>query len=284
MGVSTLTVIGAGTMGAGICEAAAVAGLTVRSIETMAEQQARAKTRIAQSVQKGIERGKLTAKSPDEVLARISWHGELAAVDGAEFVVEAVSENETIKCDLFAELGRRAAASAILASNTSSISITRLGAVSGRAAQVVGMHFFNPVPIMKPVEVVRGLATSDATVAATEELARALGKAPFVVRDAPGFAVNRVLMPMINEAVFTLEEGIAPAETIDSLMKLGCNHPMGPLELADLVGLDVCLAILDVLYAQFRDPKFRAAPLLRRMVDAGRLGKKAGEGFYRYPR
>lgn len=283
MSITTLAVLGAGAMGSGISEAAALAGLNVISIETAQPQREAARERIAASLRKGIERKKLSIKSPDEVLARISWQGDMAAAAGAQFVVEAVSENETLKRSIFSQLGQLCPPETVLASNTSSISITKLGAASGRPDRVVGMHFFNPVPIMKPVEVVRGLETSEAVVAATVELAKRLGKTPLVVRDAPGFAVNRILMPLVNEAIFALEEGVAEAGAIDELMRLGCNHPMGPLELADFVGLDVCLAILDVLHTQFGDPKFRAAPLLRRKVDAGHLGRKSGRGFYEYP-
>jgi len=270
-------------MGSGICEAAAVAGLRVISIEKAQPQREAARERILASVKKGIERKKLTIASPDEVLSRIDWQPDVAAASAADFVIEAVSENESLKRALFVQLGQICRPEVVLASNTSSISITKLGAASGRPDRVVGMHFFNPVPVMKPVEVVRGLETSDAVVAATVELAKRMGKTALVVRDAPGFAVNRILMPMINEAIFALEEGVAEASAIDELMKLGCNHPMGPLELADFVGLDVCLAIMDVLFTQIGDPKFRAATLLRRKVDAGHLGRKTGRGFYEYP-
>ena len=282
MSINTVAVLGAGTMGAGIAETVALAGLSVVCIEQLHEQQERAQQRIAGSVEKGINRGKVTASSPAEVLDRICWKASLDAAAAADFVIEAVSENETLKIDIFKRLGELCRPDVILASNTSSISITRLGTVSGRAGQVVGMHFFNPVPIMKPVEVVRGVETTDATVAATESLSQRLGKTPVLVNDAPGFVVNRVLMPMINEAIFALESGVADARSIDQIMKLGCNQPMGPLELGDLIGLDVCLAIMEVLHTQLGDPKFRPCPMLRRMVDAGRLGRKTGRGFYEY--
>lgn len=282
MKISTVAVLGAGTMGAGIAETVALAGLSVLCIEQIQEQQQRARKRIASSVEKGISRGKVSAADPEEVLNRIAWETSLDAAAEADYVIEAVSENETLKTDIFNQLGNVCRPDVILASNTSSISITRLGRVSGRAGQVVGMHFFNPVPIMKPVELVRGLETSDATVTATADLSQQLGKIPVHVNDAPGFVVNRVLMPMINEAVFTLESGVADARSIDQIMKLGCNQPMGPLELADLIGLDVCLAIMEVLHTQLGDPKFRPCPLLRRMVDAGRLGRKSGRGFFEY--
>lgn len=277
-----IAVIGAGTMGRGIAESAAVAGLAVDVVEVSRDQQATAQAHIAKSVRKGIDRGKLSFTDPQEVLGKITWHGELAAAASAEFVIEAVSENEVLKADILRQLDALCRPEIILGTNTSSISITRLAAVTARPDRVVGMHFFNPVPIMQPVEVVRGLKTSDATVQTTLRLAEQLGKQAFCVQDSPGFAVNRVLMPLINEAVFALQEGVADAATIDSLMKLGCNHPMGPLELADLVGLDVCLSILRVLHVELGDPKFRPATLLVRMVDAGNLGRKTGSGFYNY--
>jgi 3-hydroxybutyryl-CoA dehydrogenase len=282
MSTSTIAVIGAGTMGRGIAETAAARGIAVILVEVNAGQRKTAQAQIAKSVEKGIQRGKLAEKDPAIVLNRICWEADLSAATGAEFVIEAVSENEPLKIDILRELDRIFPAAVILASNTSSISITRLAAATDRPAQVIGMHFFNPVPIMTPVEIVRGLQTSDATVAATKQLAEQMGKHPAVVQDSPGFVVNRVLMPLINEAVFALHEGVADAATIDALMKQGCNHPMGPLQLADLVGLDVCLSILRVLHAELGDPKFRPCPLLVRMVDGGQLGRKSGAGFYKY--
>jgi 3-hydroxybutyryl-CoA dehydrogenase len=282
MPVQTVAVIGAGTMGRGIAETAAARGLGVILIEVSSAQREAARAQISRSVEKAIARGKLADTDPAAVLGRICWESELAKAAGADYVIEAVSENEAVKVGVVEELDRVCPPDIILASNTSSISITRLGAVTGRPAQVVGMHFFNPVPVMAPVEIVRGLATSDATIEATLQLARQMGKQPAVVADSPGFVVNRVLMPLINEAVFALQEGVADAATIDQLMKQGCNHPMGPLELADLIGLDVCLSILRVLFAELGDPKFRPCPLLVRLVDAGRLGRKSGQGFHRY--
>lgn len=282
MPLQNLAVIGAGTMGAGICESAAVAGLAVVSIEHFEAQRERARQRLAASVQKGIDRGKLDVASADVVLDRIAWESDLNAAADADFVIEAVTENQVLKCEIFEQLGGICHPDRVLASNTSSISITRLGAASGRPEKVIGMHFFNPVPVMPPVEIVRGLSTSDETVTATEALAKQMGKTPLVVRDVPGFAVNRILMPLLNEACFALEEQVATPEAIDQLMKLGCNHPMGPLELADFIGLDVVLAILEVLHTQFGDPKFRPATLLRRKVEAGHLGRKSGRGFYEY--
>jgi 3-hydroxybutyryl-CoA dehydrogenase len=277
-----LAVVGGGTMGRGIAEVAAARGLAVTVVEVDSGRLAAAQNQVHRSVQKGIASGKVAAAAVDEVLARIDWRSELSAVAEAECVVEAVPEVESLKVDLFAQLDCVCRPGAILASNTSSISITRLAAATSRAPLVVGMHFFNPVPMMAPVEIVRGLATTDQTVAVIADLARQLGKNPLVVRDSPGFVSNRVLMPMINEAIFALSETVADARTIDEVMKQGCNHPMGPLQLADLVGLDVCLAIMRVLQAEFGDPKFRPCPLLVRMVHAGKLGRKSGEGFYRY--
>jgi 3-hydroxybutyryl-CoA dehydrogenase len=282
MSVQTVAVIGAGTMGRGIAETAAAKGLDVVLIEVSAPQREAARAQIAKSVEKAIQRGKLAETDPAAVLGRIRWEGDLSAAATAEFIIEAVSENEALKVGVLQELDRVCPPAIILASNTSSISITRLGAATARPALVVGMHFFNPVPIMTPVEIVRGLATSDATIEATSLLAVQLGKQPAVVLDSPGFVVNRVLMPLINEAIFALQEGVADAATIDQLMKQGCNHPMGPLQLADLVGLDVCLSILRVLHGELGDPKFRPCPLLVRMVDGGQLGRKSGRGFYTY--
>ena len=283
MAVDTISVIGAGTMGRGIVESAAVAGLNVRVFEAIESARRTAAERIELSVAKGIKRGKVAAKDPAEIVQRIHWADSLEqAVTGSEVVIEAVPENDDLKRDLFTQLDALAADGVILASNTSSISITRLAAVTKRPESVVGMHFFNPVPVMPPVEIVRGLQTSEETISRTTELAEQMGKQPFTVSDTPGFVVNRVLMPLINEAVFALQEGAADAKTIDSLMKLGCNHPMGPLELADFVGLDVCLSILRVLHRELGDPKFRPCPYLVRLVEAGRLGRKSGRGFYEY--
>ncbi|MEK6236264.1 MAG: 3-hydroxyacyl-CoA dehydrogenase NAD-binding domain-containing protein [Planctomycetales bacterium] len=275
-----VAVIGAGAMGAGICETAAVHGLSVTSIEKNDAQREAARQRILQSLDKAVARGKLEADDRAGIINRIAWERDLDAARSAGFVIEAVPEDETLKAELFARLGGVCDPDVVLASNTSSISITRLGAASGRAEKVVGMHFFNPVPIMQAVEIVAGLNTDAETVQATEALALRMGKVPLPVCDSPGFVANRVLAPMINEAIFALAEGVADAETIDNVMKLGCRHPMGPLELADLIGLDVVLAILETLHAQMGDPKFRPAPLLRRHVAAGRLGRKTGRGFH----
>jgi len=281
MAVTQLAVIGAGTMGRGIAEAAAVKGIHTRVIEVNPAQRQAAESHLRTSVEKGIKRGKVPG-TVDEVLSRIRFEADLSSAAQADFVIEAVSETEALKIDIFRQLDRACAPQVILASNTSSISITRLAAATSRPAQVIGMHFFNPVPIMPPVEIVKGLQTSSETVEATLALAANMGKEAFVVNDSPGFVVNRVLMPLINEAIFTLHEGVADAATIDSLTKLGCNHPMGPLQLADLVGLDVCLSILRVLHAELGDQKFRPCPLLVKMVDAGHLGRKTKRGFYTY--
>jgi 3-hydroxybutyryl-CoA dehydrogenase len=229
-----------------------------------------------------VEKGRLTGEERGAARGRLTTAGELAALAEADLAIEAVVERLEVKEEVLRELDRILPREAILATNTSSISITRLAAATARADRVIGMHFMNPVPVMKLVEVIRGLATSQETFDRVEEAARALGKTPVEVHDSPGFVSNRVLLPMINEAVFCLHEGVGTAAAIDEVMKLGMNHPMGPLALADLIGLDVCLDILEVLYRGFRDPKYRPCPLLVKMVDAGRLGRKSGRGFYEY--
>lgn len=277
-----LAVLGAGTMGAGIAEAAAVAGLEVLSIEPSTPHREKAQTRVRKSIEKGIARNKIQAVDADEILSRLDWRSDLRDAQEATFVIEAIPESEILKREVFEELGQICSPETILASNTSSISITLLGAMSKRPPQVIGMHFFNPVPIMQAVEIVMGLETAKETLAATEQLARTMGKVPLPVQDAPGFIANRVLMPLVNEAIFAVSEGIGEPEVIDQIMQLGCNHPMGPLKLADLIGLDVVLAILEVLHRDLGDPKFRPAPLLRQKVLAGHLGRKSGRGFYTY--
>jgi 3-hydroxybutyryl-CoA dehydrogenase len=277
-----VAVLGAGTMGNGIAQVFAQHGhdVVLRDLDGAILDKARGA--IAKSLAKLVEKGKLPAQQGDAALARIATATDIGAVAAADLVVEAIVEKEAVKTATFRELDRITRPQAILASNTSSISITRLGAATTRPEKVIGMHFMNPVPLMALVEVIRGQATSDETTLATMELARALGKTPVEVNDYPGFVSNRVLMPMINEAVFAVYEGVATPAAVDEVMKLGMNHPMGPLTLADFIGLDVCLAILEVLQEGLGDPKYRPCPLLKRMVDAGWLGRKSGRGFYKY--
>jgi 3-hydroxybutyryl-CoA dehydrogenase len=275
-------VIGAGTMGNGIAHVLAQHDWQVALIDTAPTALERARKTIRSNLDRQVKKGSLAPDAPDAILGRISSATELEAAAPASLVIEAASENPAIKFAVFERLDRLCAPEAILATNTSSISITEIAARTGRPAQVIGMHFMNPVPIMQLVEVIRGHATSDATTASVVETARALGKTPVEVNDYPGFVSNRVLLPMINEAVFCVMEGVATPEANDTVMKLGMAHPMGPLALADFIGLDVCLAILEVLHRGLGDDKYRACPLLRRMVAAGYLGRKSGRGFYDY--
>jgi 3-hydroxybutyryl-CoA dehydrogenase len=277
-----IAVVGGGTMGNGIAHTAAQTGHEVTLLEVSAELLDKALGTIRKNLQRGVDKGKMTVEDRDAVLGRIRTTTSVDDLVDAELIVEAVVENLEVKVGLFRRLDQIAAPGAILASNTSSISITKLAAATQRPGQVIGMHFMNPVPVMTLVEVIRGIATSDETWKRVDELARAMGKTPIEVNDYPGFVSNRVLMPMINEAIFAVYEGVATAESIDGVMKLGMNHPMGPLTLADFIGLDVCLAILRVLEAGFGDPKYRPCPLLVKMVDAGWLGRKSGRGFYEY--
>jgi 3-hydroxybutyryl-CoA dehydrogenase len=277
-----VAVLGAGTMGNGIAQVFAQGGHTVVLRDVDQKALDRAMGAVDKSLGKLVEKGKLSADDRTGALGRIRATTAMDLVAHAELVVEAVVENLSVKQQVFAELDRLTAPSAILASNTSSISITKLGAATRRPEKVIGMHFMNPVPLMALVEVIRGQATSDETMRTVMELSTALGKTPVEVNDFPGFVANRVLMPMINEAIYALYEGVAKPEAIDQVMKLGMNHPMGPLTLADFIGLDVCLAILEVLHDGLGDPKYRPCPLLRRMVDAGWLGRKSGRGFYTY--
>ena len=274
--------VGAGTMGNGIAHVFAQHGYDVALIDSVPTALDKATATIKGNLERQVKKGTLPAEAPAQILGRINTGPNLDAAAGAEIVVEAASENPAVKFSLFEQLDRIAAPGAILASNTSSISITEIAARTRRPGQVIGMHFMNPVPVMQLVEVIRGHATSDATTATVMEAARALGKTPVEVNDYPGFVSNRVLMPMINEAIFCVMEGVATPESIDTVMKLGMAHPMGPLALADFIGLDVCLAILEVLQRGLGDDKYRAAPLLRKMVAAGHLGKKSGRGFYDY--
>jgi 3-hydroxybutyryl-CoA dehydrogenase len=277
-------VIGAGTMGNGIAHVFAQHGWDVALVDTVPAALEKAGATIRANLDRQVKKGTIAPEAPAQVLARLRTGTSLEAAADADLVVEAASENPAVKFALFEQLGRIAAPKAILATNTSSISITEIAARTGRAEQVIGMHFMNPVPVMQLVEVIRGHATSDATTTTVMETARALGKTPVEVHDYPGFVSNRVLLPMINEAIFCVMEGVATPEAIDTVMKLGMAHPMGPLALADFIGLDVCLAILDVLHKGLGDDKYRACPLLRRMVAAGDLGKKSGRGFYSYPK
>jgi 3-hydroxybutyryl-CoA dehydrogenase len=275
-------VVGSGTMGNGIAQVAARAGYAVIMCDVREEFLQRGMSAIDKSLQRDVDKERLSAEEKSAIIARIENTTELETLSSASFVIEAVTEDLDVKSELFKSLDRITQPAAVLASNTSSISITKLGATTSRPDQVIGMHFMNPVPVMKLVEVIRGIATSNGTYEKVRGLTEKLGKIALDCNDSPGFVSNRVLMPMINEAVFTLYEGVATRESIDGIMKLGMNHPMGPLELADFIGLDVCLAILNVLYDGFGDPKYRACPLLKRYVDAGWLGRKTGRGFYEY--
>lgn len=275
-------VLGAGQMGNGIAHVFAQHGYEVLLYDVSSAQVEKALKTIAQNLERQAKKEIIAAASIPEVLARIRPVAGIGDFAACSLVVEAATENEALKFDLFRQLDEAVNPDAILASNTSSISITRLAAVTKRPDKVIGMHFMNPVPVMQLVEVIRGLATSDATFQTIAGLVEELGKTMAVAQDSPGFIVNRVLMPMINEAIFALHEGVASAEDIDKGMKLGTNHPMGPLALADLIGLDTVLAIITVLYDGFKDPKFRPCPLLVKMVNAGYLGKKSGRGFYKY--
>jgi 3-hydroxybutyryl-CoA dehydrogenase len=275
-------VVGAGQMGNGIAHVFVASGRDVTLIDVSAEAVARGRDTIARNLERQVKKGALDAAAAEAALARVATATALDAVAGADIVVEAATERPDLKFGIFADLDRLAPAGAILASNTSSISITEIAARTARPELVIGMHFMNPVPVMQLVEVIRGLATSEATTQRVTALARALGKVPVEANDYPGFVANRILMPMINEAVYCVMEGVGTPEAIDTVMKLGMNHPMGPLTLADFIGLDTCLAILEVLHAGLGDPKYRPCPLLRKYVAAGWLGRKAGRGFYQY--
>ncbi|NIC07470.1 3-hydroxybutyryl-CoA dehydrogenase [Billgrantia bachuensis] len=281
MSHQSIGVVGAGTMGQGIAQVLVASGFPVQLYDVADEQLGRAQAAIDKGLGKLVAKEKLGEGEKSGAMARLELTTSLEALRGCEVIVEAAPEQPALKEKLFRDLSRLSH-DAILASNTSSLSLTRLAAVCERPERVVGMHFFNPVPVLKLVEVIRAEQTSDATVARIEELARALGKTSVAIADSPGFAVNRLLVPMINEAAFLLQEGAASAEDIDQSMKLGAAHPMGPLALADLIGLDVCLAIMEVLQEGFGDPKYRPCPLLRRMVAAGYLGRKTGRGFHVY--
>ncbi|PYS71760.1 MAG: 3-hydroxybutyryl-CoA dehydrogenase [Acidobacteria bacterium] len=275
-------VVGSGTMGNGIAQVAARAGFQVVMRDVAEDFLARGMRSVDKSLQRDVDKERLTAEAKQSIVGRIRTTTDLADLRDAFIIVEAVTEDLQVKTDVFKALDGITNGNAILASNTSSISITKLGAVTKRPDKVIGMHFMNPVPVMKLVEIIRGAATSDETYDIVDRLTEKLGKVPLECNDSPGFISNRVLMPMINEAIFALYEGVATRESIDGIMKLGMNHPMGPLTLADFIGLDVCLAIMNVLHDGFGDSKYRPCPLLKRYVDAGWLGKKSGRGFYEY--
>ena len=282
-GVKTIAVVGGGTMGNGIAQVFATAGFAVHVIEARQEFLDRALNAVGKNLERVAKKLAWAPGESGEILKRIRGGVSLEVARDADLVIEAVTEDFAVKKQIFEQLDALTPAKTILASNTSSISITELAGVTKRADRVVGMHFMNPVPVMTLVEIIRGLATSDATYALTEDLAKRLGKTPVEVNDYPGFVSNRILMPMINEAVFCLMEGVASREAIDTVMKLGMNHPIGPLALADLIGLDTCLNIMNVLHKGIGDSKYRPCPLLRKMVRAGYLGRKSGRGFYEYP-
>jgi 3-hydroxybutyryl-CoA dehydrogenase len=280
--IKTIGVIGAGTMGSGIAQVFAQAGFSVKLIDVAQPMLDRARATIEQSLAKFVAKGKLSATDRDATLERLMTATTIDRLADADYIVEAIVENADAKRELFSALDVVTRPDAILSSNTSSISITVLGAATARPDKVLGMHFMNPVPLMTLVEMIRGQATSSETMKIAAELCVRLGKTPVEAADYPGFIANRILMPMINEAIFAVMEGVGTPEAIDAVMKLGMNHPMGPLTLADFIGLDVCLAILTVLHDGLGDPKYRACPLLRRMVAAGHLGRKTGRGFYTY--
>ncbi|MBB5414783.1 3-hydroxybutyryl-CoA dehydrogenase [Paraburkholderia atlantica] len=278
----SLAVVGAGTMGNGIAQVAAVAGLNVVMIDVNETALSKGLSTLTANLGRLVDKGKLDAASRDSALTRIGTSTDYQRLSTADIIIEAATENVDLKIRILKQIESVARADAIIASNTSSISITALGAVLNDPTRFIGMHFFNPVPVMALVEVIRGLQTTESTVNAVRELTERLGKSPIGVTNSPGFVVNRILVPMINEAFFVLAEGVATAEEIDAGMKLGANHPIGPLALADLVGLDVCLSVMDVYLKDFGDSKYRACPLLRELVAAGRLGRKAGWGVYKY--
>jgi 3-hydroxybutyryl-CoA dehydrogenase len=282
MEIKTFGVVGAGQMGSGIAQVAAMSGLDVIINDIKDEFVQRGTAAIERFLAKGVEKGKLTPEDQTAIMARIQTSTDLNDMSRADFVIEAASENEAVKFNIFETLDKTCRAGVILSTNTSSIPIGRVAAKTQRPDKVIGMHFMNPVPLMKLVEVIRGIATSQETFKITWDLSEKFGKVPAEANDFPGFISNRILMPMINEAVFALYHAVGAKEAIDTVLKLGMNHPMGPLELADLIGLDTCLAIMETLYDGFKDPKYRPCPLLRKYVEAGWLGRKTKKGFYDY--
>ena len=282
MNITTVGIIGAGTMGNGIAQACATSGIQVVMVDISDAAVAKGIATVSGSLERLLKKEKITAADRDAALARIKGSTSYEDLKLAQLVIEAATENQDLKIKILKQIDAIVPADVIVASNTSSISITKLAAVTSRPDRFIGMHFFNPVPMMALVEIIRGLQTSDATHDAVHAMAKTLGKTPITVKNAPGFVVNRILVPMINEALFVLSEGLATAEDIDAGMKLGCNQPIGPLALADMVGLDVCLAVMEVYLSEFGDSKYRPCPLLREMVAAGRLGRKTGRGVYQY--